>query len=583
MAFDRENQKAVNRLVGSLRWSYRQMAVHRNNRKDFQRQYLGRKYSTAGATKSVPVNLIEQFVNVYLRDLVPASPSAFVTARNASLSDVRTKLELGLNHLAREIDLETTLRFCVYDALMMMAVCKIGINAGQGARDSDGFLHDTGMPFVDHVLFDDLILDYAAKAWETMEYVGDGSEELLEEVRDLYPKHADALNATDFVGQSEEGDTPGDPVDRNPEQTERLNDYVRVWQVWIPGDNQIVLIPADSRGFRNIVLDQFEWQGPEAGPYRQLGFSPLPGSVIPLSPVSTLYEAVKLHDALFRKTARQAEHQKTVLMARRGSEKDARKLITAEDMEVITGDDPNMVKDFRFNGADPQTLQMAQMMRQLVSEAGGNTQLLGGLSPQSETLGQDKLLSAAASKRMASMQASVLKFTKQIFQDLAWWLHTDPLITLPLVTRIPGTDRQLTVNFTPEDREGDFLDYNIDVNPYSMQSRSPQEEFELLISVFQNFILPFEQQLAAQGMTVNFPAMIKRIAELTNLKSMDEVLMYTGASAQAPPTIGSPPRAQNKPQQRQDGQGGSQRQFQDMGSMMNMLMGSAQQPQAGAA
>ena len=196
MPFDPENTKDVSRLVTAVRKSRLKLADHRKLRTKFLREYLGMNYSEQGASKSVPINLIEQFVSIYRRALVPTLPQAFVTVREQGLLGTRSKLELGINHLVEEIDLERTLDLAVFDALLLFAIGKVGkVDPEAGYR---GYRHDDGQPFADHILNDDWVHDYAARDRETWEYAGDRSFPLLEELQDQYPKHADKLKKADF-------------------------------------------------------------------------------------------------------------------------------------------------------------------------------------------------------------------------------------------------------------------------------------------------------------------------------------------------------------------------------------------------
>jgi hypothetical protein len=575
MPFDPENQRDVSRLVTAARKSRLKLGFHRELRNKFQREYLGKNYSDKGATQSVAPNDVEQFVAVHKQLLAPSVPAAFVTVRDQALLGTRSKLELGLNHLANEIDLETTFDLVVFDALLLMAVVKVGLT--EKTFRYQGYRHDTGQPFVDHILQDDWVHDYGAKSWETVEYAGDQSFEPLELLKDTYPKHADSLSRVEYTNTNEDGDTRGDPVDRTLDGQERVTDYGSVWQLWLPQPNLIMVMAGDARGIRPLVLEWMEWQGPENGPYHMLGFETVPGSTIPLSPIATVFELAKLGGALFRKSSRQAENQKTVIAARRSAAADARKLISADDMEVVTADDPTLIKDFRLNGADPQTLQMGALVRQLFSQYSGNLNLTGGLAAQSDTLGQDELLVAASSQRIKRMQKKVKKFTKGVFRDLAFWLFTDPRIELPLVKPNPGAAQGIRMTLTPEDMEGDFLDYNIDVNPYSMQARTPQEELEVLAMTFERFVLPYREDYQRQGMTINWPKLLRRVAELTNQKTIDEFLMFTGVAAPPKQSVGSPPQTVRSSGAGAGGQGGNGRQFQqaggDVASMMSMISG----------
>jgi len=573
MPFDPENRKDVSRLIESARRSRRKWADHRTIADKFQRVYVGRNYSEIRAPHSTPVNVVEQLVNIYKRALVPSLPSAFVRVDDPSLLGTRSKLELATNHTAREIGLESTMELVIFDALMLMAVVKVALKEADFRYQ--GYRHNEGQPFVDHILRDDWLHDYSAKSWEVMEYAGDRSFDVLEMVQDTYPKHADKLSAVELREFDQDTAGKGDPIDRTLAGGQRVSDYVGIWQIWKPREKMILVMP-DDRGVPGLpVLESFAWEGPEVGPYHQLGFEFLPGSTIPLSPIATLFELAKLHGALFRKVARQSEHQKTVLGARRSSAADAAKLTRASDMEVVTVDDPSLIKDFRFNGADPATLQMESLVRQLFSEGAGNLQLLGGLGPQAETLGQDRLNAENASQRMKGMQKRVNGFLGGVFRSVTWWLFHDSRIDLPLIKPNPGAVAGIRLRLTPEDMEGDFLDYNIEVNPYSMQSRTPQEELNLLMNIMNTMVFPFPDQLAQQGVTINWPKLLRRVAELSNIKGIDEYLMFTGQAAPPKGSVGSPPQTIRFPGVPPANPGG--REFQqaggDMASVLRMISG----------
>lgn len=565
---DPDNPVDISRLVRAHRVSYKELLDFRNLRREFLRYYLGAK-DPQGMTVSVAVNLVEQFVNIYQRNLVPNSPAPFVSVSSAELLGTRSKLELGLEYTAKRIDLEETLRLCVFDALFSVAHVKIGID-----ETVPGAPRDPGRPFVEHVELGNWCHDMSATKWKNVRFMGDKSRIPLEEARDRYPEFADELTPT-LAGDTQESEEQDEPIPRAAREDIEFRDLVDIWQLFLPDENLIVEMPAGPEGLKALLLAVEDWQGPDVGPYRRLAFTDVVGRTMPLSPIAVLFELAKLHGALWRKSSTQAKEQKTVIAAKRSNVKDAGKIVHAGDLEVVTTDgDPNLVKDFRLGGADPGTIQMEDLVRNLFSEFAGNLQLLGGLSPQSETATQDRMLAASASQRLKSMQASVKGLTRDVFRDLGWWLWGDPTIDLPLSRRTPGTGQSISIKFTPEDRKGEYFDYNIEVNPYSMQSRTPEEEFQLLMFLYANIIVPGEQQMAQQGVIFNFPAFLRRIAKLKNLDTMDEFLMFTGGVAPGPKATGSPPPILKMQEGgNRSGQPAPDRDFQKTASMMRMLAG----------
>ncbi len=170
----------------------------------------------------------------------------------------------------------------------------------------------------------------------------------------------------------------------------------------------------------------------------------------------------------------------------------------------------------------------------------GNLDTLGGLSPQAPTLGQEGILERNASKLVEDMQNLTVSFIRNVVRDIAWYQWTDPLLGQKLVMNTPG-GVDVPVEFHPEDRSGDFLDYNIDINPYSMAEKSPASQLNAIQQVVTNFIVPFMPLLQQQGLTVNVEGMLRSIARLSDMDDLDDILMFQRQPMQqAPGPLNSP-------------------------------------------
>jgi len=576
--FDPDKPECVQRLARAVDYSWRSLEPFRKNEANFKRHYVGRHYTDKGSKVSVPDNLIEKHVNILLRALVPSTPAAFVRTGNPGLRAKRGKLELALNNLFKEIDLRSDLQAATFDAMFQCGVMKVGLNECNFA--SKGYLHDVGQPFADFILLGDWVHDMTARRWEAIDFCGNRFQATLDEARE-FP----GLGRGIIDQIAKHGGEGGMSIEPRADDIQtrkgayeardgRIRDYFNFWDLWLPKENLMVVLWDDGQSavpWQSKVIAYADWNGPEHGPYRRLGFGWIPGMTMPLSPIAVMYELAMFANALARKASRQAENQKTVLGARRGSVRDAERLAAGGDLQVVPIDDPNSVKDYRFNGADPQTVQMWTQARQLYSANAGNLDVIGGISSQAETLGQERLLDRNASTRVNDMQDKVFSFVKGVMEDLAYWLYTDPITTLPLTKR--AYDAEYTVLYTPEDREADFLQYEIEINPYSLQSRTPSEEFQLMTQV-----LMLYQQMRAdamqQGATLDVPKMLRRMSELTNFKSLDDFIMFTGETA--PPesvTSVAPPRPQTVQVARPDGRAESDRLFQNMAGLMAQASG----------
>jgi hypothetical protein len=155
----------------------------------------------------------------------------------------------------------------------------------------------------------------------------------------------------------------------------------------------------------------------------------------------------------------------------------------------------------------------------------GNLDALGGLSPQADTLGQDRLLTASASQRLVKMQNTTLDFATEAISALSELLYTEPRITLPQ-TKTYG-NVSIPTYWTAEDRESDFLQYNMKLEPYSLQYRSPSERLEIIRQSMMQMVMPFAAQMQAQGIFVDFEALFNIIGDYAGLDELKQILIYT--------------------------------------------------------
>jgi hypothetical protein len=283
---------------------------------------------------------------------------------------------------------------------------------------------------------------------------------------------------------------------------------------------------------------------------------------------------------LFRKCGRQAERQKTITGVRTGAEKDGSRVLKASDGDMIGLDDPKSTQEYKYGGVDPQTLAFLIQTKDLASYMWGNLDALGGLSPQADTLGQDQLLTANASKRIEDMQDRTVEFVKDVTTDLAWYLFTDPLIEMPLVKRVPGTDIEIPTAFRAEDREGDFLDYNFDIEPYSMQHQSPGMRIQTLMEIFERLLAPAMPMLEAQGITINFEAFLQTISKYRNMPELQDILVFSGPpQSYGEGPVGQPPKQSPVTTRRYErvNRPGATRSGKDH-VLMQALLGQASQP-----
>jgi len=534
--FNPKNKDDIYQLSKAVGYSYDTLKVFRDNRLALMKEYVGANYSDEGSSDKVPINLLELAMNIYLQKLVAKDPAVSITTDHRKLKEICNRFELAGNHLIKEIKLGKTLETVVSAAMFSKGIVKIGLNSSK--VEVGGITHDSGQAFVDSVSLDDWVEDMTASENENGQYEGNYWYPTIDEAEELFPNE-------EFTPQTE--DTNKLDKDHNISegsitQREEFRPTVKLIDIFLKKQNLILQCVAsdDPKDPIDRVLKVIEWKGPENGPYRKLGFAGLEGNTIPLAPAMHWLDMHELTNNLFRKLGRQATRQKTVTGVRPGGQQDGNRVLEASDGEMIAMDDPKNVMDYNSGGIKQETLAFMMVVKDLFSYMAGNLDMLGGLGPQSETLGQDQLLSVSASMRVQKMQKEVTEFTSDVLQDLMWYLWYDPNPKQKdVVRKLPGFESiALTIPFNPKDREGDYLEYNINMEPYSMQHQTPESKVQGLRTVFAEIIQPMIPLMAEQGITLDIEGFLKKLAKLTNLSELNDIVRYSSPNHEQEP-IGS--------------------------------------------
>ncbi|MFH1567914.1 MAG: hypothetical protein ABIL09_07920 [Gemmatimonadota bacterium] len=522
---DPKSDTHLQRLKKAVEYSRTRLAVFRKNRLEAIRQFVGEHYSEDGAKDHVPINLLEMAVNIFLTNLVAKAPQVLVSTPHLQLKSMAADYELAMNYHIRKIKLVNTLQEATVDAMFSMGIVKSGLELLSFADQSD-VLHEIGRPFSDSVDLDNWVHDTAATHWSRVSFAGDRYRVPLElaKASESYRKATrEKLVATRKGDSEENGEERAEGITKGAtSDPDEYEDYVELWDLWLPRDNLVLTIPAEGEP---KVLRLVEWEGPRDGPYQTLSFETVPGNIMPLPPVALWRDLHELSNRIFNKIARQADRQKTVLGVRAGKEDDGKRVVDASDGEAISMDNPENAREFRFGGVDGPMMAFQLQLENLYNKHAGNLDVIGGLSPQAETLGQEELLTQASNKRIQAMQSRVHDFAVEVIKSQGWYLWHDPLISLPLSKRVPGTSIEVPVSFSPEERNGEFEDYNIDIQVYSMAERTPAQMLQMLQQIFTQFLVPFAPQLEAQGKMVDIGAVLQLVGKYANFPDLNEILV----------------------------------------------------------
>lgn len=505
------------RLRTAVDWSIRQLETPRKKRVEAIKQYVGSHYSDGGADKRVPTNFLELAVTIYTRQLASRAPRAIITTGNSSLRPFARNMELAINQVPDEINLGSTLRRSVIEALFAWATIKVGISSSGVSVLG----HDYGKPFADLISIDDYFLDMSAKTRDGIQFEGNDYWLSIEDARAMYDGKAADIEADPHTVTGTQGQERADGV-TVAEGAEVYADKVWLRDVWMPRTGKLI-----TYGIKNLkVFSVKDWDGPEHGPYYTLEFSDVPGNLLPLPPVALWRDLHELGNSLFRKLGRQADAKKTVAAFQGGNDDDAMALQKASDGEGIrySGQKPEAIT---VGGIDAPTLAFFLQICDKFSYFAGNLDSLGGLAPSTETVGQDRLLSEAANSRMKQMGETTVNFARDIFKALAWYEWTDPVRQRVIQKPVKGTNISLRQIWSEETREGDFLDYNFDIDVYSMQDDSPATKLQKIGTALERFVFPVLPSIEQQGGGIDFKKLIEMVGRLANVPELSDIVRFS--------------------------------------------------------
>jgi hypothetical protein len=524
------------RLKEAVDWSIRQMDEPRKHRIDSIKRLVGKHYFRGGSDHVQPVNMIELATSVYIRHLAARAPKVMVATSVDHLKPHAYTMQLALNQIPGEIGLARTLRRAVLEAMFGMGVVKVGLCAS--GRDIEGI--DPGDAFVDVIPFGKYFIDMSADDMGSVQFEGNDYWTTLEYAQSIQDR-GKKLVADDHTVTGPDGQELAVGIQVS-EGADLYMDKVQLRDVWLPESQELVTYSITS----GELIRKVTWDGPQKGPYHRLSFSDVPGNLLPLPPVALWRDLHDLGNNLFRKLGKQGVDKKQVVAFAGGNDKSVEALKAAADGEGIrySGQKPENIV---VGGVDAETLALYLQTRDQFNYYAGNLDSLGGLGASSETVGQEELIGQAAGARMSHMKSVTVDFDRGIWDALAWYEWTDPIRERTVEKRVEGFDIAIRTKWSPETRDGDWLDYNFDIDPYSMEDETPALKLQKLGRALNEFVFPMLPIMQQQGIQFDFREYTAMIARLANLDEMRKLFTFQEPIPSAPEQSGDQATPSFKP------------------------------------
>lgn len=542
------------RLHRVVKVGFEKMEHFRRARIRFLSQFVTRFYGrqTMNAAdmedkKASPLNLLYNAVTTYVPNLVYNDPRSRIRTNYIGFRNYANLLELATNQVSLKVNLRDTLRLVITDAILSCGWVKTGLGDSGQTLDMDGIQNAIGEPYACRVDPDDMVIDPLARHLDECVFIGNRFRIPKQTLLDLGTYDPDVVmklqSRYDTQFKNEASALSG--ANFQTAEANEVMDYVDLVEIYLPHDKRVVTIPWDKSGAMETYLGDVDYDGPDTGPYHQLAFTPVPDNIMPVAPAMVWFDLHIMANRIARKLTRQAERMKQVLAYEGQAVEDAQEITDADDGEVVRVDNIDGIKEVRFGGANPEAYEYMQWVKQQFSEAANNIDLLSGQGSDAATATEASMLQSNSSVRLSDMQGMVYQFVAGVMKTIAYYLHTDPLINLPLIHRVNGQEQQVV--YTPEMRQGEWLNYNIDVQPMSMARQDPNVKIRRILEYATNVIPAAAQAFQMLGPAFNIQGFLALVAKEVGIEEADEIInnqmlqqqiMQMAMAIPAPPKVG---------------------------------------------
>jgi len=534
------------RLMRAVEHSRRKLEPFRVKRTALLRRYAGSEYSDDGALEPTPVNQIAQAVGIYVQQLAGGEPQALVLTHNPTLQVAAHEQTLALNKVAKTMGLRRVLQRLINSALFGLGIARVGL-VPIGSRptkelfphlDEDG-VSRVGQLAIDIISLDSWVHDMSADVPEQVWFCGHQYWVLRSELGDFLPElPADEIPEQERRPRDEAGQSRATTISRGETDYDEADYEPRfwLWDLWLPREQVQITTQVDGTGEYAHVRP---WTGRRKGPYIYLYYDEIPDQLMPKAVCADLAELHDSQNSAFRKLIAQTKREKVVTGYRPGHEDDAKRIKEASDGSMVAMRDPQAVQEFQFGGPTQEVLAMFLQSRDLASILGGNLDSLGGLGPQAQTATQDQLLHGSAGQKISKMQIDTTCCTVELLEAIRFHLWHDQHRPIDLEKEAPLLPMGLPAQWPPRTGlEGAFDDFEMQIEPFSLVYRSPEQRVETLLMLYERVIVPGVQSGLIQQ-APNTEKLLEICARYLNQPELREILDFTTADDLPRPSHGA--------------------------------------------
>lgn len=473
------------------------------------------------------LNLTDRGVSTIVPFLVEGNPRVLVDTQVTNYKSWAYTTTLALNYLIKKMKLaETVLIPAAINSMFGSAITRTDFYYDRLISLEDELIK-LGTPRVE--LIDDVnyVGDPSAKRRNDFTFEGDIYTLPTDYARDFFSGKK-GVNP-DWITSDQKILQEFDPRDIvNSEFDSKmmsLRDYTTFVDIYLRDEGTIITIL--PKGGKERILREREWEGPGDGPYDVLGYQFHPDSPIPIPPAWKWYDMDVTANIVMDKLRELIENQKDIVGFSSENEEDVKRAIRAPNTGVIRQDNPNSLQKISLGGiTDRSNWEYLQFVLTEQTKQGANPDVLGGRGASAPTLGQEQLVYQNATRVVGNMYNRFQDFMTNILTKLAWSFWTDPTLEVPVVKDIPGIG-ELPAMFSSNETVGDFYDFVFEIVPYSTQRTSPEMQYQKIMQLMSQWVLPTLQLAQMQGAELDIPEATQMLADYLGVKSFKQFYRTT--------------------------------------------------------
>ncbi len=528
----RRSQEELDKaLYDAIRDARKKQAFQRQTMDRMVKQFVGANYSADGADDKVPLDMLALATSVIRRHLVSDMPAVFLSTRDPELVPDAYTFELATNHILQKMRFGFETRKCVTSAIFSVGFMMTALEQSK-VFEREGRNYVYGRPFCSNVSLQNRFHD---------PYVGDLRDATFEGHLFRLPYDA-VMDSDSFKHKGKLKPNRRSELDKSLQkegEKEKFDDeyvdFVELMAVLLPLEGRYITIPTDEAQYGGKPLNELEWN--DESPYYMLGLIDVPDQVFPLSPMQNLVDLHDLANRLFTKLGRQAHKERTILAYQSSAQAEAEEIREAPDQSLVRVDHIDALKEMKLGGVSRETLAFLLHIYERFSYMAGNLDSIGGLGSNADTLGQEELMASSASRMISEYQDLVYVWLKAVTTRIARYVWDDPIGTVKIAKRVPGTDIIVPETFGPMSKRGTWDDYSIDVLPCASQRHTPTSRLKAIQGFLLEVVQPLMPVLQAQGHQINFEAICRYFERYADLPELAEIVTLAGGEGMEAPQL----------------------------------------------